>query len=56
MLGVQFQRDSKEITTDMQLSAQLKQIRIVIHDPEEKTPVMMVMIRDVPFLLGDRQN
>lgn len=39
MLGVQFQTmDSKEITTNMQLSAQLKKIKIIIHEPEEKTP------------------
>lgn len=37
MQGVQFQTmDSKEITTSMQLSAQLKEIKIILHEPEEK--------------------
>lgn len=42
--------------TETQLSAQLKEIRVIIHDPKVKTLAMMVMMRDVPFLLGDREN
>lgn len=33
--GVQ---DSKEITTSMQLSGSLKKLKIIIHEPEKKTP------------------
>ena len=47
--GMQFQTmDSKEITTSMQLSAQFKEIKIIIHEPEEKTPTTMAMMIDVP--------
>lgn len=46
--GVQFQTtDSKEITTIMQLSAQVKEIKIIIHE-QEKTTTMMMMMIDVP--------
>lgn len=49
MQGVQFQRMvSKEIITSMQLSAQLKEINIIIHEPEEKTPTTMVTMIGVP--------
>ena len=47
--GVPFQTmESKEITTSIQLAAQLKEIKIIIHEPEEKTPTMMVTATDVP--------